>query len=41
MDLQTLDGRFADGQTESQGKYSAKDGAARASQARPKTNMQV
>ena len=38
---QTLDGRFADGQTESKDKYSAKDGGARADQARPRTNIQV
>ena len=37
---QTLDGRFADGQTESKDKYNAKDGG-RSDAARPKTNIQV
>ena len=36
-----LDGKFGDGQTESHGEYSAKEGAGRAAQARPGTNMQV
>ena len=38
---QTLDGKFADGKTENQGEYSAKDGAGRANQARPGTNIKV
>ena len=38
---QTLDGKFAEGKTENQGEYSAKDGAGRANQARPGTNIKV
>ena len=37
---QGLDGRFGDGQTESQGKYSAKEGS-KADSLRPQTHMQV
>ena len=37
---QGLEGRFGDGQTESQGKYSAKEGS-RADALRPQTHMQV
>ena len=38
--FQTLDGKFGDGKSEAQGKYSAKEGV-RPSQARPQTNIQV